>query len=40
LPWLILADEGGTGDKLAVALQARGHSCVLVRPGDEFDTAR
>lgn len=30
IPWLIVADEGGTGRQLAAALQARGHECVLV----------
>ncbi|MCP4211863.1 MAG: type I polyketide synthase, partial [Halieaceae bacterium] len=35
--WLILADSSGTGDALATALQARGHTCSLARIGDIYD---
>lgn len=31
--WLVLADHGGVGDALAVALERQGHHCHLVRPG-------
>ncbi|MCP4128920.1 MAG: short-chain dehydrogenase, partial [Gammaproteobacteria bacterium] len=35
--WLILADSSGTGDAIATALQARGHTCSLARIGDIYD---
>jgi NAD(P)-dependent dehydrogenase (short-subunit alcohol dehydrogenase family)/SAM-dependent methyltransferase len=37
VPWLILADEGGTGKRLADALQGRGQQDVLVVPNEETD---
>jgi acyl transferase domain-containing protein/thioesterase domain-containing protein len=35
--WLILADEGGVGAGVALALQARGATCALVPCGAEVD---
>ena len=37
-PWLVLADEGGVGDRLATLLGERGERCVLVRRGDCFES--
>ena len=34
--WLLFADGGGLGERLARALTGRGQSCVLARPGDGF----
>ncbi len=34
--WLLFADTGGRGDRLAEQLTAAGDSCILVRPGDRF----
>ena len=28
--WLVLADRGGTADRLAAALRARGHTCTVI----------
>ncbi|TVS13820.1 MAG: aminotransferase class I/II-fold pyridoxal phosphate-dependent enzyme [Planctomycetaceae bacterium] len=36
-PWLILADRGGTGSKLAETLGGRGQSCVVVEAGERFE---
>jgi thioester reductase-like protein len=35
--WLIFADTAGTGAAIAAYLQAQGHTCVLVYPGDRFE---
>ncbi|ACY15481.1 type I polyketide synthase [Haliangium ochraceum] len=32
--WVLLADRGGVAAALAAELEARGHSCSLLRPGD------
>lgn len=37
--WIILADRGGVGERLAGNLQALGHNCVLVWPGKEYESA-
>ena len=37
--WLVLCDEGGTGDALASAICERGGRCVTVRSGDGFQDA-
>ncbi|HET7695303.1 MAG TPA: SDR family NAD(P)-dependent oxidoreductase [Vicinamibacterales bacterium] len=34
--WLILADAGGTGDRLAAVIAARGGRCAIVRAGAAF----
>jgi acyl transferase domain-containing protein len=34
--WLILADDGGLGEALALALEARGQGCVIVKRGPAF----
>ncbi|NUQ61200.1 MAG: SDR family NAD(P)-dependent oxidoreductase [Pirellulales bacterium] len=34
--WLILADRGGAGDRLAESLRAQGLRCVIVRPDGPF----
>ncbi|HET7228485.1 MAG TPA: amino acid adenylation domain-containing protein [Longimicrobium sp.] len=34
--WLVLADEAGVGAHLAARLETRGHTVVLVHPGDGF----
>ncbi len=36
-PWLVLADEGGLGDRLAERFRHRGDRCVVVRRGDRFE---
>jgi thioester reductase-like protein len=36
--WLILADLGGVGQTLATLLRDRGHNCMLVYPGDAYQT--
>ncbi|AGA26414.1 type I polyketide synthase [Singulisphaera acidiphila] len=35
--WLIFADEGGLGARLAERLRARGDECILTTVGPEFD---
>ncbi len=35
-PWLLLADAGGVGARLALALERRGLRALLVRPGPAF----
>ncbi len=35
--WLIFADKGGSGARLADQLRARGEFCILVRAGSAFD---
>lgn len=35
--WLILADRGGAGAKLASELRDRGHRCVVAEPGDAYE---
>ena len=37
LGWMVFADAGGIGARLAELLRARGDRCVLVRTGDDFD---
>lgn len=37
--WLILADSGGIGDRVAALLQARGEHCVVVRAGTDYHPA-
>src|SRR5205807_2987157 len=37
--WLILADEGGVGERLAAALRRRGAACVLVRRRADYAAA-
>jgi acyl transferase domain-containing protein/acyl carrier protein len=32
--WLLFADEGGTGHRLAAMLEEEGHRCLIVLPGD------
>lgn len=34
--WLILADQGGVGQKVATGLRARGDRCTLIRPGRSY----
>lgn len=34
--WLILADQAGVAEEVAMRLQAMGGDCVLVNPGDEY----
>jgi myxalamid-type polyketide synthase MxaE and MxaD len=34
--WLVMADRGGLGERLAQALTRRSQACVLARPGDGF----
>jgi acyl transferase domain-containing protein/NADPH:quinone reductase-like Zn-dependent oxidoreductase/SAM-dependent methyltransferase/acyl carrier protein len=34
--WLLLADRGGVGDRLAAVLRARGDHCTLVRAGSNY----
>lgn len=34
--WLIFADQGGIGEKLAALLAARGQACILVFPGEAY----
>lgn len=36
--WLIFADIEGVGQTLAELLRDRGHSCILVYPGDTYQT--
>ncbi len=35
--WLIFADEGGTGTRLAIELRARGDLCTIVHAGPAFE---
>ena len=35
-PWLILADQGGVGTRLATLLEDQGERCVVVRAGDRL----
>ena len=37
--WLVFADEGGVGDKLAQTLRASGDHCILVHAGDEYEAS-
>jgi 8-amino-7-oxononanoate synthase/malonyl CoA-acyl carrier protein transacylase len=34
--WLVLADGGDVGERLASGIRDHGHRCVVVRPGTEF----
>ncbi len=34
--WVIFADRGGSGHKLASELQSRGERCIMVFPGDAY----
>lgn len=34
--WIVLTDAAGAGCQLAALLRARGETCTLVRPGDEY----
>lgn len=36
--WLIFADLGGVGQRLAQLLRDRGYTCILVYPGDTYQT--
>jgi len=36
--WLIFADLGGVGQTLAKLLHEQGHTCILVYPGDTYET--
>jgi acyl transferase domain-containing protein/thioesterase domain-containing protein/acyl carrier protein len=38
-PWLIFADERGVSAHLMDQLTAKGHSCILVEHGDEFESS-
>ncbi|TVP48085.1 MAG: SDR family NAD(P)-dependent oxidoreductase [Gemmatimonadales bacterium] len=38
--WLLLADEGGVGERLARTLESRGHRCHLVQPGANEEAER
>jgi len=38
--WLIFADQGGVGSKLATMLAEHGEACVTVTPGESFDRKR
>jgi acyl transferase domain-containing protein/acyl carrier protein/ribosomal protein S18 acetylase RimI-like enzyme/ubiquinone/menaquinone biosynthesis C-methylase UbiE len=35
--WLIFADESGLGERVAAVLEKNGGSCVMARPGGQFD---
>jgi NADPH:quinone reductase-like Zn-dependent oxidoreductase/SAM-dependent methyltransferase len=35
-PWIVLADRGGIGDRLAASLRARDEGCRILRSGDRF----
>jgi NADPH:quinone reductase-like Zn-dependent oxidoreductase/aryl carrier-like protein len=35
--WLIFADRGGVGDRLAERLRTRGEACTLLRPGSSLE---
>jgi len=37
-PWVIFADRGGVGDRLAAALRERGEPCLVLRAGDRYAT--
>ncbi len=37
--WLIFTDRNGVGEALAARLEAQGHRCVRVAPGDSYDRA-
>lgn len=36
--WLIFADQGGVGQALSDCLQEQGHTCILVYPGDVYQS--